>query len=260
EDCALILTNKIKNLESELDVLKSIEDVETVEKLKENIKQLEVQKLGLEEANESFMEEQKKVDLKIDSLLVQLKSAGNHGSQSAIYLAELNEKLLVLEDQIKNLKRRSIINLKGEIKNGNDDDGSTPENSLTCNHNKLINGLNEKISLLEEVNGEKSSMIETLKDSLDDNQTMLEEAREKLDELRQEKTRLEERITSLESQLEQTTEQYEKSSESKTHLTQCLALPIDWIEILCVETNLTPCAMPASFHTYRSITLDILAG
>ncbi|CAJ0845351.1 4879_t:CDS:2, partial [Entrophospora sp. SA101] len=82
----------------------------------------------------------------------------------------------------------SIINLKGEIKNGNDDDGSTPENSLTCNHNKLINGLNEKISLLEEVNGEKSSMIETLKDSLDDNQTMLEEAREKLDELRQEKT------------------------------------------------------------------------
>ncbi|CAH1756067.1 5411_t:CDS:10 [Entrophospora sp. SA101] len=210
EDCALILTNKIKNLESELDVLKSIEDVETVEKLKENIKQLEVQKLGLEEANESFMEEQKKVDLKIDSLLVQLKSAGNHGSQSAIYLAELNEKLLVLEDQIKNLKRRSIINLKGEIKNGNDDDGSTPENSLTCNHNKLINGLNEKISLLEEVNGEKSSMIETLKDSLDDNQTMLEEAREKLDELRQEKTRLEERITSLESQLEQTTEQYEK--------------------------------------------------
>nr|CAG8543609.1 6662_t:CDS:10 [Entrophospora candida] len=210
EDCALILTNKIKNLESELDVLKSIEDVETAEKLKEKIKQLEVQKLGLEEANESFMEEQKKVDLKIDSLLVQLKSAGNHGSQSAIYLAELNEKLLVLEDQIKNLKRRSIINLKGEIKSGNDDDGSTPENSLTCDHNKLINGLNEKISLLEEVNGEKSSMIETLKDSLDDNQTMLEEAREKLDELRQEKTRLEERITSLESQLEQTTEQYEK--------------------------------------------------
>src|SRR5204862_7362560 len=97
EDHVASLKDNNRNLEKELGHMKNTLNGVTVEDLKEKITELEAEKEGLEQANNAFKEECKKLDQKIESLVKQLELAGRGGNKSATQLAELNNKLIALE-------------------------------------------------------------------------------------------------------------------------------------------------------------------
>nr|CAG8474918.1 6747_t:CDS:10 [Entrophospora candida] len=102
------LNQKVKSLEQELAHYKTInDDINTSKELKDKIKNLENERDGLEEANKAFVEEKKKLDDKIDSLLQQLQSSGRDGNKTAAQLAELNKKIISLEKEISITKEQS---------------------------------------------------------------------------------------------------------------------------------------------------------
>ncbi|CAG8455777.1 7014_t:CDS:2 [Funneliformis mosseae] len=106
EHTTLMLTNKVKSLEKELPRLNSNEG-EEIKRLEEKIRELEYEKEGLEESNESFYKERNKLDQKIESLIQQLRTIGNGGNKTAGQIAQLNEQILRLERELFDLKQNS---------------------------------------------------------------------------------------------------------------------------------------------------------
>ncbi|GES93100.1 P-loop containing nucleoside triphosphate hydrolase protein [Rhizophagus clarus] len=103
------LEHDIKNLEKELNNAKDSLNGATVEVLEGKITEIEAEKEGLEQANNAFREECKKLDQKVESLVKQLQSAGRGGNKTAAQLAELNNKLISFENEHNNLKQQSLL-------------------------------------------------------------------------------------------------------------------------------------------------------
>ncbi|CAG8788038.1 23568_t:CDS:1, partial [Dentiscutata erythropus] len=106
-----VLTQRIVSLELDLKKLQFVskDDVtgKSVIQFKERIADLESEKEGLEQANASFREERTKLDQKIESLLLQLKLAGDDGNKVAAQFYELNGKIIGLENEFANLNQKS---------------------------------------------------------------------------------------------------------------------------------------------------------
>ncbi|CAG8831123.1 24798_t:CDS:1, partial [Racocetra persica] len=111
ENQILLLNERITTLQRELENAKSPnkndQNIESVETLKEQIHELEMEKQALEQANTTFLEDRKKLDQKIESLTQQLLSAGKSGNKTAAQLADLNGKISTLENEIGQVRQKS---------------------------------------------------------------------------------------------------------------------------------------------------------
>ncbi|CAG8492682.1 11608_t:CDS:2 [Acaulospora morrowiae] len=107
-----VLTQRIMSLEHDLKNLQFVSkedlDENSVLQFKEKIADLEAEKEGLAQANANFSEERKKFNQKIESLLEQLALSGKGGNSTAAQFSELNGKVLELENEISDLKQKSM--------------------------------------------------------------------------------------------------------------------------------------------------------
>ncbi|CAG8517269.1 19698_t:CDS:2 [Gigaspora margarita] len=111
EEQTQVLTDKAKFLESELTRLGS-SDQESIKVLKNKIKELEMEKNGLEEANEALFDERGKLDQKIEFLMQQLRSVNNGDIKTSAQVAELNEQIVNLEREIVDLRKQTLADTK----------------------------------------------------------------------------------------------------------------------------------------------------
>ncbi|CAI2161616.1 2010_t:CDS:2 [Funneliformis geosporum] len=193
EYTTLMLTNKVKSLEKESRLNSSYG--EEIKRLEENIRDLEFEKEGLEESNESFFKERNKLDQKIESLILQLRSVGTGGNKTAGQIAQLNEQILRLERELFDLKQNSRAEskemekeiahllrvnemLKKEIKEN--DDGSkslngynsppltSPRESLSSvsSRSGVDSSVHAKLSRQESTIAQQHSLIKTLKEKI----------------------------------------------------------------------------------------------
>ncbi|CAG8441188.1 13239_t:CDS:2 [Acaulospora morrowiae] len=109
EDQTRKLVDKVKSLESELSRLNAHEN-KSIKELKDKINVLEVEKECLEEENKTYVEEQGKLDQKIEFLMQQLRSVGS--GKTSTQIAELNGQIIKLEKELANLKQQSLANSK----------------------------------------------------------------------------------------------------------------------------------------------------
>ncbi|CAG8459163.1 11099_t:CDS:10 [Diversispora eburnea] len=106
--CASSLQSNLRNLEEEIDQLKSQEEEsdESINELRDRIDELEKENEELEKTNEILYDDKEQVDKKIGFVLDQLKVAGEDGNRTAHYIAELNNKLTSLENELVGIKQR----------------------------------------------------------------------------------------------------------------------------------------------------------
>ncbi|CAB4419056.1 unnamed protein product [Rhizophagus irregularis] len=168
EHRASSLSEKVKELENE-------NNKSSIDSLKAKIQELEDEKRVLEQVKESSLEERQKLDQQIESLMQQLQTSGRNGNKTASHLAELNAKILSLENEISQAKQKakedtseiiklSEINEKLEKElNGSQNTGDDPtqvklfrQEATIAQQNNLIKSLQEKISELERQTEENS--------------------------------------------------------------------------------------------------------
>ncbi|CAG8632327.1 16212_t:CDS:1, partial [Acaulospora morrowiae] len=147
--CASSLTDNLKNLEVEIDQLKSLDDVESVDVLKERITKLKSEKEDLKQVNEALFEEKNDVDHKIKTVLDQLKMASQDGSRTAAYIAELNTKLELLEGELVSLRQHPSIEKKKKETIVNDNSQSNNLDISDPQKEKYIKELQGKVVDLE---------------------------------------------------------------------------------------------------------------
>ncbi|CAB4396064.1 unnamed protein product [Rhizophagus irregularis] len=191
EDHVATLGRDIKNLEKELNNSKDSLNGATVEVLKEKITEIEAEKEGLEQANNAFKEECKKLDQKVESLVKQLQSAGRGGNKTATQLAELNNKLISLDYEHNCLKQQSLIDnqemeneiskllnineqlekeiseLRSQISNGTpfDSINSKAQNTPKSDVN---NSIKSKLQRQESTISQQNNLIKILQDKISD--------------------------------------------------------------------------------------------
>ncbi|CAG8698268.1 15546_t:CDS:2, partial [Dentiscutata erythropus] len=111
------LTDQNKNLQNELSYF-TANDMRVFEDMKQKIIEFEAVKKELkelEEINETFFEECKVLEAKVQSLMKQLWSLTNGGNEVALQVAELNDQIVKREKEISDLKIKSSSEMKEEI-------------------------------------------------------------------------------------------------------------------------------------------------
>ncbi|CAG8452134.1 9314_t:CDS:2 [Racocetra fulgida] len=106
---ASTLTSQNKNLQNELSCF-TAKDMQVFEDMKQKIIEFDAVKKELkelEEINETFFEECKVLEAKVQSLMKQLWSLTNGGNEVALQVAELNDQIIKREKEISELKIKS---------------------------------------------------------------------------------------------------------------------------------------------------------
>ncbi|CAG8522752.1 8877_t:CDS:10 [Gigaspora rosea] len=191
EEQTQVLTDKVKFLESELTRLGS-SDQESIKVLKNKIKELEMEKNGLEEANEALFDERGKLDQKIEFLMQQLRSVNNGDIKTSAQVAELNEQIVNLEREIVVLRKQTLEDTKEmekeitrllEINDQLEKDikmnprSSKDINDITYDDN-ISSNEQSKLSRQEATIAQQNNVIKSLQDKISE----LEESRKLLQE------------------------------------------------------------------------------
>ncbi|CAG8558361.1 221_t:CDS:2 [Gigaspora margarita] len=114
---ACSLNDQNKNLQNELSCF-TANDMQVFEDMKQKITEFEAVKKELkelEEINETFFEECKVLEAKVQSLMKQLWSLTNGGNEATLQVAELNDQIIKREKEISELKIKSSSEMKEEI-------------------------------------------------------------------------------------------------------------------------------------------------
>ncbi|CAJ0632129.1 13413_t:CDS:2 [Entrophospora sp. SA101] len=174
------LKEKIKTLEKEV-----INDSEN-NKLREKIKELQSERDELEEANENYFEERSKLDLKVESLLEQLRLVGLGGNHAATQITQLNEQVINLEKELSILEQKSslesnemeneitrLLEINEQLEHDVKDLGidlSNPRSSIsdTNSHSGAEDSAKNKIIKQEVLIAHQNNIIKTLKERITD--------------------------------------------------------------------------------------------
>nr|CAG8456812.1 13765_t:CDS:2 [Entrophospora candida] len=174
------LKEKIKTLEKEV-----MNDGEN-NKLREKIKELQSERDELEEANENYFEERSKLDLKVESLLEQLRLVGLGGNHAATQITQLNEQVINLEKELSILEQKSslesnemeseitrLLEINEQLEHDVKDLGidlSNPRSSIsdTNSHSGAEDSAKNKIIKQEVLIAHQNNIIKTLKERITD--------------------------------------------------------------------------------------------
>ncbi|CAG8468728.1 10189_t:CDS:2 [Racocetra persica] len=156
---ASTLTDQNKNLQNELSCF-TAKDMQVFEDMKQKIIEFDAVKKELkelEEINETFFEECKVLEAKVQSLMKQLWSLTNGGNEVALQVAELNDQIIKREKEISELK----------IKSSTANKEAKEEISRLLNENESLRKVMQKVNLEPIVDATNRGSLDTNNANLD---------------------------------------------------------------------------------------------
>ncbi|CAG8658528.1 12242_t:CDS:2 [Cetraspora pellucida] len=166
---ASTLTDQNKNLQNELSCF-TAKDMQVFEDMKQKIIEFEAVKKELkelEEINETFFEECKVLEAKVQSLMKQLWSLTNGGNEVALQVAELNDQIIKREKEISELKIKSSTankEAKEEISRLLNENESLRKTVQKINSEPIVDAINLDVYTLSHQDDMKSMQKNTSPD------------------------------------------------------------------------------------------------